>query len=206
MYSERWVSESADASNLSAWRRPFKRQANVELITTARTRSSTMPLGEDWGVGPVSLRDHHVWVSQQPATAEFPARFELWGVPSLRLAGMYSPANSEFTTPSFVVGAGTEDGLWINTIAKWHRLSAEDGCDEGCQAYVMVEMRDAAGDAVLGGRTRDKCVLLDVDGVRVPLKWKHEAPRPPVALGTRVTLRVYFRAATVFAIGSSASL
>lgn len=70
------------------------------------------------------------------------------------------------------------------------------------QAYIMVEMRDAAGDAVVGGRTRDKCVLLDVDGAQIPLKWEGEEAHAPVAVGTRVTLRVFFRDATIYAVGS----
>ena len=54
--------------------------------------------------------------------------------------------------------------------------------------------------AVVGGRSRDKCVLLDVDGPKLPLKW--EGVGEPVALGTRVTLRIFFRDATIFAVGS----
>ena len=69
----------------------------------------------------------------------------------------------------------------------------------------MVEMRDEAGDSVVGGRTRDRCVLLDVDGPQIPLKWDGETGRTPVALGARVTLRVFFRDATIFAIGSGTS-
>ena len=71
---------------------------------------------------------------------------------------------------------------------------------EGCQAYLMVEMRDADGRAVVGGRSRDKCVMLDVDDTQLPLKWENVSE--PVALGTRVTLRIYFRDATIFAVGS----
>ena len=64
----------------------------------------------------------------------------------------------------------------------------------------MVEMRDADGRAVVGGRSRDKCVMLDVDDTQLPLKWENVSE--PVALGTRVTLRIYFRDATIFAVGS----
>ena len=64
----------------------------------------------------------------------------------------------------------------------------------------MAEMRDAAGLAVVGGRSRDKCVLLDVDGPKLPLKW--EGVGEPVTLGTRVALRIFFRDATVYAVGS----
>jgi hypothetical protein len=64
----------------------------------------------------------------------------------------------------------------------------------------MVEMRDAASGAVVGGRTRGKCVMLDVDGPQLPLKW--EGVYDPIALGTRVTMRIFFRDATIFAAGS----
>ena len=64
----------------------------------------------------------------------------------------------------------------------------------------MVEMRDADGRAVVGGRSRGKCVMLDVGAAQLPLKW--EGVGEPVALGTRVALRIFFRDATVYAVGS----
>ena len=55
-------------------------------------------------------------------------------------------------------------------------------------------------EEAVGGRSRDKCVMLDVDDTQLPLKWENVSE--PVALGTRVTLRIYFRDATIFAVGS----
>ena len=196
MYMERLISDSVDAANLSAWQRPFRRQTALE-----RRNQVNVPLEQCCDIGPVSIRGHHTWVVQTAAPRKIPPRFELWGVPMLRLAGIYAPANAEFTTPSFAIGEGTESGLWLNAAARWASdREPGESCDEGCQAYVMVEMRDAAGLAVVGGRSRDKCVLLDVDGPKLPLKW--EGVGEPVALGTRVALRIFFRDATVYAVGS----
>ena len=125
-------------------------------------------------------------------------------MPFYRLAGIYAPANAEFTTPSFMIEEGTERGLWLNAAAKWMSGRAPgDSCDEGCQAYIMVEMRDATGHAVVGGRARNKCVILDMDGPRLPLRWI--GVDKAVEVGTRVTLRIFFRDATIFAVGSGAN-
>lgn len=68
----------------------------------------------------------------------------------------------------------------------------------------MVEMRDAAGESVLGGRSRDRCVMLDVDGSNLPVKW--QGVTEPVPVGTRVTLRIFWRDGIIFAVGSDRGL
>eukprot|EP01045_Picozoa_sp_COSAG04_P003524 COSAG04_NODE_144_length_22941_cov_54.823614_10_plen_65_part_00 len=63
----------------------------------------------------------------------------------------------------------------------------------------MTELQDAEGNT-LAGFERDKCVLMNVDGLKLPLQWTGN-PAPPAA-GTRVRLRFSFRDATLFAAGS----
>lgn len=96
MYTERWVSESVDASNLSAWRRPFKRETNtLRLTQTGRDRRQVLPRGSVLSVGPISHRGHHTWVvvttahdRTVPGVKYPPTTFGLWGVPFYRLAGI----------------------------------------------------------------------------------------------------------------------
>ena len=85
MYTERWVSESSDASNLSAWRRPFKRETNtLRLIQTGK---QALPQGSDLTTGPFNHRGHHTWVvittlHDRTVPGREPTRtWGLWGVP-----------------------------------------------------------------------------------------------------------------------------
>ena len=61
-----------------------------------------------------------------------------------------------------------------------------------------VELQTYSGQ-VVPGYERNKCVLLNVDGIRVPLEWTGTHGQPPA--GTRVKLRIFFRDATVYAFG-----
>ena len=93
MYTERWVSESTDASNLSAWQRPFKRETNTLRLT--QNSQQALPRGSLLSVGPVNYRGHHTWVVVNtphdrtvPGVKFPPQTWGLWGVPFYRLAGM----------------------------------------------------------------------------------------------------------------------
>lgn len=94
MYTERWVSESIDASNLSAWRRPFKRETNT-LRLAQKPGNQVLPRGSVLTVGPVNYRGHHAWVvvttphDRTVPGVKFPPHvWSLWGVPFYRLAGI----------------------------------------------------------------------------------------------------------------------
>ena len=85
----------------------------------------------------------------------------------------------------------------------------------------MVELRSAVSGAVIPGYERSGCVLLNVDGQRLPLRWDGRAdtdirkdsvttnattlsaPPVPPAAGSKIFLRVFFRDATIFAFGVS---
>lgn len=89
--------------------------------------------------------------------------------------------------------------------------------------YIMVELRSAVDDAVVPGYERSGCVLLNVNGLRLPLRWggsgavaganygdgsavaTPQAPTPavPPPAGSKVFLRIFFRDATIFAFGIS---
>ena len=64
----------------------------------------------------------------------------------------------------------------------------------------MVAALDPAdGMKPFPGLTKESCRFMGVDGLRLPLAW--HAGRAPAA-GTPVALRVYYRDATVYAIGT----
>ena len=79
----------------------------------------------------------------------------------------------------------------------------KDKCDIGCQAYIMAELQDEAG-APLAGFERRQSVMMNVNGTRLPLLWNEtSAQEKQAAIGKRVRLRLFFRDATIFAIGSN---
>jgi len=73
---------------------------------------------------PVVHNDQHVWVSDTG----------VYALPLYRIAGMYAPANGEFSTHLFAVPAAGLTGLWVNVDAKWRGNLVTGGCDEGCAA------------------------------------------------------------------------
>lgn len=78
-----------------------------------------------------------------------------------RIAGVYAPANGEFSTRLFSMPNDGVDSLYINVDAHWHGYIVTGGCDEGCAAYVMVELQDENND-VIPGFERNKCTLMNV--------------------------------------------
>ena len=200
----RWVGPSDGALTrlplAAAWARPFRRQGYA-----GRRHRLAPNVGELFTVGGPLFRDHHVWVSRTAVPGP-PARdAALLGVPAYRLAGMFAPANAQFSTPAFAVpnatGAAAAPRLWLNADASWERppAGARHGCDIGCGAYVMVEARDAASGRVIAGFEKERCVFLDADGVRLALAWNGTSTA--ALRGRSVALRVYFRDAVVYAVG-----
>lgn len=170
------------------WVRPFRLGPSSprggHLLTLERQETFTR--------GGIMLAGHHVWLSHSRL---YPY---LLGVPQFRFSGMYAPANAEFSTPPFVF---PEAGMWINADAHWDRPPDGYGqhCDQGCASYVMVEVWSVSGDVVPGFERR-KCVFMDADGPRLPLKWNGTSTAS--LRGREVQLRVFYRDATVFAIGA----
>ena len=63
---------------------------------------------------------------------------------------------------------------------------------------VMVALHDASG-AVVPGYEKEGCVFTHADGTRLPLSWRGKTGR--ALAGKDIFLRVYYRDATVFAVG-----
>ena len=49
------------------------------------------------------------------------------------------------------------------------------------------------------GFERDKCVMMNVNGLQIPLQWKSA---PAVPEGKLVSIRFSFRDATIYAVGA----
>ena len=127
-------------------------------------------------------------------------RQAVYTLPLYRVAGIYAPANGEFSSRPFALPAGGAQGLWLNADAAWKGNLVTGGCDEGCAAYIMVELLTAADGRTVPGFERSKCVLMNTGGLQLPLRWQGAPAAPPA--GTQVRLRFYFRDATIYAFGS----
>ena len=120
---------------------------------------------------------------------------KIYELPIDRLAGVFSKANAAFSTNAFSVPARP---LFLNAQAAWSH-APRVGTDMQEQAYIMAELLDERGRAIPGFE-KEKSLLQDVDGVRLPLRWQG---RDTVTLaGEKVVLRFYFRDATIHAVNT----
>ena len=180
---------------MKAWRRPFRENVG--------NRQGITPIGELLTEGGMLFRGHHVWLGTATNGAGGTATFI--GLPAYRLAGFYSLANSEFSTASF---KKTASALYVNADVHWsappNAPLGKDGkpltCDEGCAAYLMVALHDAATGKAVAGYEKEGCVFTDVDSTRLALRWKGKTGSE--LAGKAVFLRMFYRDATVFAIGA----
>jgi len=171
---------------MKGWRRPFKdtHAAPHDIWLMA---------------APITTPTQHLWIDSG----------NVYGIDLYRLAGLYSPGNGEFTTPTFEMPSGE---LWINADASWQGGNYVGGADEGRQAYIMVALHqevnashvDDEGLALgkqIPGYESNNCIITNSSGLQLPVAWKGN-PKP-VPAGTRVQLRIYFRDTTVYAVGSN---
>jgi len=111
----------------------------------------------------------------------------VWGLPENRIASVGAKANAAFTSKPFRMPGRP---LQLNA-------TIPSGSGLFQQAYVMVELLDAAGKTV-PGYEREKCLLRGVDDTRIPLLWEN---RDGTELaGRELSLRFYFRAARLYAV------
>ena len=186
MYEEWWVGPNdGNPTNLSQWRRPFY---DVHAFPH-----------DIWAMSqPVVYNDSHIWVDNGA----------VWGLPLYRLAGLYTESNGEVITSAFKMPS---EPLWINAHALWEGDDHTGGCDEGCAAYIMIELIDAESGAIIPGYEKEKCIMVNVDGLRLPVVWKKKAADFGVEdaddltgtelAGKEIKMKIYFRDATIYAIG-----
>ena len=156
--------------------------------------------------GGVLWRDHHAWLNtrlvQQYTLIDKGRSFERWasvpsmvGVPMYRVAGRRAENNAEFSIAMFVMPSTP---LWLNANVSWSTpYDGLGGSSAGYQACVMVCV--LVGGVVAPGFEKEKCVLMDVDGVQLPLQWGSEPNgHTSVLAGRLVSLRIYFRDSIMF--------
>lgn len=158
---------------------------------------------------PVPFNDRLLWIGSTGS---------VFSLPLYHIAGVYAPANAEFNTGVFSYPAV---GLYVNADAEWQGGTVTGGCDEGCNAYLFAELIDAnTGQAVPGYTRANSVPMMNVSGIKLPLRWRvpsdvnysgHGPDKPPPCLpgtagcplvGASVQLRLFFRDATIFAIGA----
>lgn len=185
MYEEWFVGpRSGDPADMAGWRRPFARSTAIGIGRAVPTNAWIM-------AQPVDHGDTHVFVADGT----------VWQAPTFRIAGLYAPANGEFTTSEPVLmDRAILERLHLNAQASWHGRLIGGGCDEGCQAYVMVEIQDAATGDVLPGYEKERSLMVDVDGLRLPLRW-NGTNTASWAMPKSVVFRIYFRDATIYSLG-----
>jgi hypothetical protein len=78
---------------------------------------------------------------------------------------------------------------------------------EGCNAYVFFELQDPTTRQALPGYAKtDSLPLMNIDGLRLPMRWGRNATaaagrRTTAGLaGRSVVLRLFFRSATLYAV------
>eukprot|EP00039_Didymoeca_costata_P007937 m.105565 g.105565 ORF g.105565 m.105565 type:complete len:556 (-) comp13880_c2_seq4:43-1710(-) len=177
---EEWWVGSANQTgpeDLQAWARPYKRFRVVPHDVWLMSQ-------------PVVYNNMHVWVSDSG----------VYTVPLYRISGIYAAGNGQFSTRVFTLGETGTSAFYMNLDASWQGNIITGGCDEGCAAYVMVELQNASSGTVLPGYERGNCILMNTTDTHAPLRWKDA---PALKPGTQVRMRIYFREATIYAVGQS---
>ena len=97
-----------------------------------------------------------------------------------RIAGLYAPANGEFSTPVLTVPTTP---MWVNADVRWHGklrtwYEGVQGCDEGCAAYLYAAVLDAeTGRELPGYGVNATDPLVAVDGLQLQLRCRlHHHP------------------------------
>lgn len=182
---EWWVAGPKGPLDVLGWVRPDRRAHATPSNLRGGVVSPFAPA--------LTLGDEHIWLSEGDGA---------YSLPLYRLAGLRAHGNAAFSTTPFTMPRDLP--LWINVAASWgagRAPGSHASCDTACNAYVAAELYDAATRMVIAGLTRDKCVLMDVDALRAPLVW-HGANASALAGGKQVYLRLFFREATIYAIGA----
>tara|TARA_B110000208_G_scaffold123260_1_gene150400 strand:+ start:99 stop:1910 length:1812 start_codon:yes stop_codon:yes gene_type:complete len=230
MYDE-WLvlHHRSDVTSMRSWERLYRGHGYRRSPSGLPYASRASP-HDVWLMAPPLVYAPKGESGEEPAAHIFVGSGAMWTVPLYRFGGLTAPANGEFSTPpfdaTFTTSSGTSGGLpaaspslslstqlWLNADASWRGAPITGGCDEGCAAYVMVELRDAASDAVLPGYDRAGCRLYNVSDTHIALKWESELAlqtsvasslqeqQLPTVTVKRVRARIFFRDAIVYALG-----
>ena len=181
MYEQWWVGPvSGDAAETTGWRRP------VSIRATHAAPHDAFLMAP-----PVTFEGKHVWVGSTGT---------VYSLPLYRITGLYSASNAEAATHALTVPTHP---LAINADARWYGSTVTGGCDEGCSAYIFVEVVGATSGQVVPGYSRyNFTTLMNVSGGELPLLWGGNLSTVPLA-GKEVQLRIAWRDATLYALTTS---
>ena len=168
---------------------------------------------------------HDAFMMAQPATLDQKHVFvgsnaQVLSIMQYRISGLTSYSNAEVVTPAVTVPAAAAGPIALNADATWSGRLVTGGCDEGCAAYIFVEVLDAASNITIEGFDRyNFSTLMAVDGGSLPLRWggggknassssmhsSSSSVPPPVQNttsleGRNVRFRFGFRDATIYAL------
>ena len=160
-------------TDMSTWKRPFRELDLIGDSSLNRLRHA-----------PIIFNDKHIQIQSHKA----------FSIPMYRITGLKSRLNSIIDTNSFIVPA---TALSLNASAAWHPNKHQD---YQRQAYIMAEVRNETGE-VISGYEKENCIIIDKDSRNILLKWGSLTTAE--LCGKRVSLRFYFRDATLFSIQES---
>jgi hypothetical protein len=178
IHEEWWVGPASGApEELAGWRRPYRSTPAAPLDAFLMSQ-------------PATIDDKHVWIGSG----------RVYSLPLYRIAGLYSPSNAELVTTPLVVPS---DPLAINADAHWQgRLLPTGGCDEGCAAYIYVEILDLTTGVAKPGYDRVAFeTIMDANSTALPLQWGNDSHTTAPLAGETVRVRIGFRDAIVYALG-----
>ncbi len=119
---------------------------------------------------------------------------QLFGLGEDRITCVSARANAEFSTAEFTAPGRP---LALNAaIPSPERAYGTNQC------YVMVAALDERGNA-LPGFEKENCILRNADGIDLPLKWNGKDTS--ALAGSRMRLRFYLRAASVYSVREKAT-
>ena len=191
--------DGADPTDLAAWLRPH-RQMTMRGLVGPWTPNDVLLDAEPLVVAAPTFNDgpHLLWLTRKLTYDPQAPGASAFTLPVHRLGGLSAPANAAFSTNPFKWPAA---GIALDADVSWQVAPGATHCDQGCQAYVLVELLDAASGAPIAGFERDKCILRNVSGTQLPLRWAGALPSVSgPAPGTRVVARIFMRAAIVHAV------
>lgn len=119
-------------------------------------------------------------------------------LPLHRSSGLTAPANGRVTFRELMSSSNLRSALFLNANTAWGP-SLPYGCDEGCQTYAQVELRDSKNNVLSGWSLAECDVIMNVDATNILVTWKggNWALPPP---GVQFFVKIGFRAAVIYSV------
>jgi len=123
----------------------------------------------------------------------------VYTLPLHRSTGITAPANGRVTFRELMTSPSTSSALFLNADASWGPGGLPYGCDEGCQTFVQVELRDSKNNVLPGWSLAECDTLMNVDATNILVTWKGGNSNLPPP-GVQFFVKVGFRAAVIYSV------